>query len=268
MTRPEFSLSTLDRFLREATSSLQALRMVYARLPQGQCRRQARCCAFLPEMTFIEALPILDQLKSGGPFWRKSLIKKIVRYYFTNPVEVSGCPFLEGKECALYAERTFGCRAYGLWPPEYYQDLVDRNSQAKAVFRQEWQKLGVSLPVEILLYRPPYCRELTLEIPPVSDEILIRTAEAVESLSRSLDPWHLFFAMDCFSDLSFFVTRWILGTEEAVRLKFLIVRDWIYKNNQERLAAVLGNLRDPLETNQENSHPSEALDSGETDRPF
>jgi hypothetical protein len=247
MTPPEFSLIRLESLFPEAAPALTVLRTVYARLPAGSCLRRALCCAFLPEMTFIEALSILERLRGGSPLWRTSLIQKIVRYFFTNPVEISGCPFLEGRDCSLYAERAFGCRVYGLWSPAYYQDLVDRNSRAKAAFRQEWQKLGVELPLEVLQYRPPYCRELVPAALPVSDELLIREAEEVENLSITLNPWQRFFEEDCFSDLSFFMARWIYGPVEAVRLKFLIVRDWVQKKNQERLADLLMNLADPFD---------------------
>jgi hypothetical protein len=247
MTQPEFSLARLEGLLSEAAPALTDLRTVYARLPTGSCRRRARCCAFLPEMTFLETLSILDRLRSGSPLWRKSLIKKIVRYFFTNPVEISGCPFLESRDCSLYAERAFGCRAYGLWSPAYYQDLVDRNSRAKAAFGQEWHKLGVELPLEVLQYRPPYCRDLVPAALPVSDELLIREAEEVETLAVTLNPWQRFLEEDCFSDLSFFMARWIYGPAEAVRLKFLIVRDWVQKKNQERLADVLRNFEDPFD---------------------
>jgi hypothetical protein len=247
MTRPEFTLVHLESLLPGAAPALSALQKVYARLPAGSCGRRARCCAFLPEMTFIEALSILDRLRGSSPLWRKSLIQKIARYFFTNPVEISGCPFLEGRDCSLYTERAFGCRAYGLWSPAYYQDLVDRNSRDKAAFGQEWHKLGVELPLEVLQYRPPYCRELVHAALPVSDDLLVQEAEEVENLAVTLDPWQRFFVEDCFSDLSFFMARWIYGPAEAVRLKFLIVRDWLQKKNQERLADLLLNLEDPFD---------------------
>jgi hypothetical protein len=246
MIRPLFSSSAVNQLLSDSIPQRKRLEKIYSGLPQSRCQRQTRCCSFLPEMTWIEVLPILDHLRQGEPFWRKSLIEKIIRYFFINPVEIVGCPFLEARDCIIYADRAFGCRAYGLWSPEYYQDLVNKNIEIKKTFQQEWQKLGVALPSAVLNYNPPYCGLVHSGEEPVSDKMLARAYQEIETLSQNVNPWHRFFAEDCFCDLSFFLARWIYGSAEAVRLKYLIVRGILQENNRGRLDWVLNKLFDPF----------------------
>jgi Fe-S-cluster containining protein len=69
----------------------------------------------LPEMTLVEALPVIRRLVEMAATMRNRLIKKIIGHFFLNPVEITSCPFLEGQECLIYPDRFFGCRSYGLW---------------------------------------------------------------------------------------------------------------------------------------------------------
>lgn len=217
---------------------------IYSLLPQAHCLRRTRCCSFLPEMTWIEALSILDQIIRREESGRKGLVEKIIRYFFINPVEIVGCPFLEGKDCSIYADRAFGCRAYGLWSPEYYHNLVSKNVEGKKAVQQTWDKLGVPLPESVLHFRPPYCSQVN-PVTGLSDETLESAYQDIITLSQDV-PGHLFFVEECFSDFSFFMARWIYGPMDAVRFKYQIVRDIVMEKNREKLESVLKNSSDPF----------------------
>jgi Fe-S-cluster containining protein len=242
MTRSQLSVSSLSQLLTDAIPQRETMEGIYSLIPPAQCLRRTRCCSFLPEMTWIEALSVLDEIIQREVSWRKGLVEKLIRYFFINPVEIVGCPFLEGRDCSIYTDRAFGCRAYGLWSPEYYQDLVDKNIQGKKVVQQAWEKLGVILPESVLQFRPSYCRQTNSEAG-LSDEDLDRAYQNVVTLSRDTSG-HRFFVEECFSDFSFFIAQWVYGLREAVRLKYLIVRDIVKESDWSRLESVLRMIPD------------------------
>jgi hypothetical protein len=237
------TLPVLKKLLPESRSQRQELVEIYNRIPETRCHRRTRCCSLLPEMTLLEALPIIDQMMQVPTAVRENQIQKIIRYFFTNPVEITACPFLQEKECAIYADRFFGCRAYGLWSEDYYRGLWEKNRQVKVILQNQWQKLGVRLPRAVIDFNFPYCRFVQTDSPiPAFDALLLTAGEDIERLSQTLDPWHRLFGEQSFADLSFFMAGLIYGPEEAVRLKYLIVRDIVWENNWGRLEAVLRDL--------------------------
>ena len=122
-------------------------------------------------------------------------------------MEISSCPFLQGNDCLVYPDRFFGCRAYGLWSRDYYQDLADKNRQGKKVLQQQWEKLGISLPEEVLSFQVPYCSRVETDSPvTVTDETLSTISDRIDTLSCDLEPWDREFRGNYFSDLSFFLT--------------------------------------------------------------
>jgi Fe-S-cluster containining protein len=178
---------------------------------------------------------------------REKQIQKTIRYFFTNPVELTGCPFLQGTDCTIYADRFFGCRAYGLWSEEYYGDLLENNRQAKTVLQQQWQNLGVALPKDVLEFSFPYCRSVQTESGiPAFDALLIAASEDIERQSQTIIPWHRLFEEQFFLDLSYFMAGLIYGPLKAVRLKFGIVQDIIERKNRGRLEEALEVIFDPF----------------------
>jgi len=244
MPRPDSSASSLNRLLSDAIPQRKKLEEIYSLLPLTQCLRRTRCCSFLPEMTWLEAQPILDQIVRKEAARRKGLVEKIIRYFFINPVEIVGCPFLEERDCSIYVDRAFGCRAYGLWSPEYYRDLVDKSIEGKKAVQQAWERLGVVLPESVLNFRPPYCNQVNSEAG-LADEALESSYQDIVILSQETSG-HPFFVEECFGDFSFFVAQWIYGPREAVQLKYQIVRDIVLKNSRERLESALKNIADPF----------------------
>ena len=225
----------------------RGLEKVYDLLPVTQCRRQLRCCSLLPEMTFLEALGAMEVMRTWPSTERARILKKLVRYFFCNALEISTCPFLRERECLIYTDRFFGCRAYGLWSRDYYQKLADQNRQGKKILRQQWEKLGITLPGKVLSFGVPYCPQVKTDPPvEISDERLSAAWEKIESLSGGLNPWDQEFRERYFSDLSYFLAGLQFGAHEAVRLKFFIVRDIIQRRDRLRLERALSRVTDPF----------------------
>lgn len=238
-----FSCPDIRDLLDRSLPQRQALEDLYARLPATRCRRRARCCSLLPEMSLVEALAALNRLQHFPTDQRLSLLKKLVRYFLINPMEITFCPFLEGTDCLVYEDRFFGCRAYGLWSPEEYGRRAAANQLAKSRMGEQWLRLGVRLPAAVIAFKVPYCRQvMPLEADLVTDS-LPAAEEEVEHLSQSIDPGGQRLFRDCyFSDLSFLIAGLILGIPAALRLKFSVVKEGLQTGDRAPLDEVLSTL--------------------------
>ncbi len=118
------TLPDLKELIFNSQGQRQGLKNLYSQLPDTSCQRRALCCSLLPELSLLEALEALDQLRKFPPARRRELTQKIIRYFFINPAEITGCPFLEDRDCLIYPSRFFGCRAYGLWSKGHYRQIA------------------------------------------------------------------------------------------------------------------------------------------------
>lgn len=237
----------LRELVQNSASPRGELNRVYDRLPVTRCLRQGRCCLLLPEMTLLEALQAISALRSWPPLNRINFMRKMVRYFLGNATEITSCPFLQGCDCLIYPDRFFGCRAYGLWSRDYYQDLVKENRQGKLVLRQRWKDLGISLPETVLSFEVPYCSQVETVLPvAITDGELSAASDRIEKWSQDLEPWDQEFRETYSSDLSFFLTSLQFGFHEAVRLKFSITRDMIQKKDRTLLDQALSRATDPF----------------------
>jgi len=231
--------------LRRSSALRRELWDVYRLLPETRCRRRSLCCSLLPEMTLLEALNTLGRLAAMAPAGRMELTRGFIRYFLMNPVEVSSCPFLRGKECRIYQERLFGCRAYGLWSRERYESEAARNRQAKEVSRSQWERLGLPLSRQVVDFHLPYCTHVEVTGGwEVSDGRLIEAQERLEVLSRRLGFWHEVFRATYFSDLSFLLASFAFGLHQAVSMKFAVVRDLVNRGEGGRLARIMEEVPD------------------------
>jgi Fe-S-cluster containining protein len=238
-------LSDLKDLLFNSQGQRQELKNIYSQLPDTSCRRRTFCCSLLPEMTLLEALEALDQLRRFPPALRRELAQKIVRYFFINPVEISGCPFLEDRDCLIYPSRFFGCRAYGLWSKGHYQQSAHQARLIKKNVVQLWRNLGVPLPEKVTGHQLAYCAAVeTIGQRKMSDEALLRAADRVEGWSQELNPWHLHFQEGYFRDLSFLTAGLFVGLSQAVQLKYTLVRDLVQSRNQTPLEQVIARVPD------------------------
>jgi Fe-S-cluster containining protein len=241
-----FSLGIIKELLKTSDHQLKALKETYALLPETRCRRSTRCCSLLPEVTLVEALPVMRRLVKMTPTVRNLLIKKIIGYFFLNPVKITSCPFLEGRNCLIYPDRFFGCRSYGLWSPSYYETLATRDRKAKQQHLQEqWKRLGVDLPQKVVDFQVPYCLCVeTIGTEVIDDKILGKASDRIQAISAHFSSRHQWFAQKYFSDFSFLLTALIFGYPQAIQMKFTIVRDMVHTKNRSKLDSVIQELPD------------------------
>ena len=229
----------LKQSLIDSQSQRRELAAIYSRLPQTHCRSQALCCSLLPEMTLLEALQVLEKISEMPASQRIDLTYRITRYFFLNPIEITACPFLVDRACLIYSDRPFGCRAYGLWSKNYYERLFEQSRQAKMFSQQQWEKLGVTLPKEVVAFTVPYCSSVQLLSHSfISDESLLSAWDNIESLSQTLSPGHHQFKTGYLSDFGFFLAGLFFGIPEALRLKLLIVREIVNTGSSGRVSAL------------------------------
>jgi len=202
----------------------------------------------LPEMTLLEALMAIQRWVDMVPPMRRRLLKRIIDYFFLNPVEITSCPFLDGQDCLIYKDRFFGCRAYGLWTPGHYEKLAALSRQAKTHIRAQWKKLGVHLPQEVIDFQVSYCPYVELEgHGSINDGMLLNVSGTIERLSQHFSQWHHSFNQRYFSDLSFLLSSLVFGVTEAVRMKFAIVSGIVTTGDRARLDEIVGELPDLCE---------------------
>jgi Fe-S-cluster containining protein len=235
----------INDLLKQSVGVLKDLEQAYEHLPEGRCKRKTTCCSLMPEMTLLEALYAIENMRTMKLEKRVSVCRKIIRYFMINPVKVVTCPFLTGNECIIYRNRFFGCRAYGLWSREYYEKISEKNRHAKLHIQMMWEKMNVHLPKEIIEFQVPYCADIEhISQIAVHDDMIIRVAENVEDLSGQLSPWHHVFRQTYFSDLSFLVASLFFGVHDAVSLKFTAVSDIVKKGSTKRIDNLIAKVPD------------------------
>jgi Fe-S-cluster containining protein len=221
------------------------LAAIYSRLPQTNCRRQALCCTLLPEVSFLEGLQAIQKMQEMPSALRLDLSQKLIRYFFVNPVKITYCPFLQDQECLIYADRPFGCRAYGLWSKKFYRQLFEQNRQAKLLLGHQWEKLGVTLPAEVVEFQVPYCSFVCSDsFNPMSDAFLLNAWDDIDKLSQTLQPGHHLFQTTFFSDLSFLFVGMTFGPTKAVHFKVQIVQEMIQSGYSKRLEQLVAQCPD------------------------
>ncbi len=228
-----------------SASLLEALKNVYDRIPATHCERKTHCCKLLPEGSLVEILWVIRCFQNMTAERRKRLYTKLVAYFFLNPVKITSCPFLEGRDCLVYPERFFGCRAYGLWSYEYYQQLSQFNREAKFQLQQQWKRLGITLPQQVVDFNMPYCREVEARMHvTINDRNLTDIWNTVRTLSERMSPWHGIFQQSFFGDLSFLFSTLAFGFNEAIQLKYTIVKDILNFKNKNTFKQIIENLPD------------------------
>jgi Fe-S-cluster containining protein len=210
----------------------------------------------LPEATLLEALAAFKRLRSMPEGQRRGIFTRIIEYFFINPARVTACPFLVENRCTIYENRFFGCRAYGLWSIRHYDQMAEHNRQAKLSLGQQWRKLGISLPDNVLDFQVPYCLEVeVLNGAVVDDSGLIQISHEIADLSARLSPWHGIFNRQYVADLSFLAATMTYGIQSALRMKVDIVRELVSTADRTRLDQILNDLEGkplPILTNRKN----------------
>jgi Fe-S-cluster containining protein len=243
-----FSPRIIKELLQTSNHQLKELKEAYALLPDTRCRRKTRCCSLLPEMTLVEALLVIQRIVKMAAAVRTPLIKKVIGYFFLNAVEITSCPFLEGQDCLIYPDRFFGCRSYGLWSPAHYDTLAARDRKAKQHLQDQWKRLGVCLPQNVVDFQVPYCLCVeTVGLEVIDDKTLGKTSDRIQEISAHFSPRHQWFAQRYFSDFSFLLSALIFGYTQAVQMKFAIVREMVHTKNRTKLDRTIQELPDLCE---------------------
>jgi Fe-S-cluster containining protein len=235
----------INYLLTDSKSELVDLGELYTLLPLTRCGCKAHCCSMLPESTFLETLAVFDRLSRETDRQHQEILKRIVRYFFVNPAQISACPFLKEKRCTIYEDRFFGCRAYGLWSPQHYEQMARQNHRAKRSLSNQWQKLGIKLPDKVINFRLAYCLDVeSVDGPVIDDGKLDRLATDIHMLSERLSPWHRTFSAMYYSDFSFLTTAMFFDIRRLLQMKVDIVRDFIVAGHSDILDKALLLFRD------------------------
>jgi hypothetical protein len=145
----------------------------------------------------------------------------------------------------IYEDRFFGCRAYGLWSKEQYGKLSASSRYAREYIRKQWAQLGVLLPEDIMQFQVPYCSRVTVDADlQVDDSMLLHVSEKIEKLSQSFQHWHRSFRQTYFSDLGFLTAALLYGMNDAVRMKYQVVREIAQSGNRKNANRIIQDVQD------------------------
>ena len=224
---------------------LSELQNLYQQLPMTrcQCEQSGVCCAFLPEMTWIEALQwsgVIQQMSAND---RTGVLQKFLEFYLTNPIRPAGCPFLTNGACCIYELRPFACRAYGLWGSKFGKARTQQSRQDRKALLQMWQKFGLELPPETVEFEIDYCDKVRCTSEnSMSDSQLMDILQQIYSLDQALPDLQAKFEAEYHSDFSFLLASLTLGYRKAVLGKFAVIKEIVQKGTQKRLQQMLGRV--------------------------
>ncbi len=245
MLKSMILFADIKRLIRDSESILGKLEEIYSFIPPTKCERMTHCCSLLPEATLLESLLVFRWIMVAPVEIQTKILQKSIYYFFMNPVEIVRCPFLEDKDCLIYNQRFFGCRAYGLWSMEYYEILSNKSRCMKDFVRKQWEKLGIPLPHDVMDFYVPYCPNVKIfdSKNKIDDQVLLGLSDSINALSQRFGHWHDAFMQVYFSDLSFLLASMIYGIPESIRLKFDIVSDIVKTGNKQKIDKALREIK-------------------------
>jgi Fe-S-cluster containining protein len=218
------------------------LQQMYLQLPETrcECREPGACCLFLPEMTVLEALQWIRLMRDAGDSAFTDFLRRFVRFYLTNPVRLTGCPFMIDGLCTIYAHRTFGCRAYGLWSQKIGIEKTRENRRAKRALLQIWKRFGLELPPECVTFEMDYCDKVrTPSGKNIKDHRLMDFLSQIYMLGKDLGDLQNRFEAEYHSDFSFLLTTFVFGMKESLLLKFAVIKESVQSGTDKRLQQAL-----------------------------
>jgi len=235
----------LKTAINKATPMLESLQRLYQRLPETgcQCEQPGVCCAFLPEMTWLEAVQWTGLIQKMTADARAKILQKFLEFYLTNPIRPNGCPFLENGACGIYELRPFACRAYGLWSPEFGKVRTQKSRQDRKALRQMWQKFGLELPPQTVEFEIDYCDRVRCAAEKsMSDSQLMDILQQIYELDQALAELQSKFETEYHSDFSFLIASLALGYRKAVLGKFAVIKEMVQQGTEERLDQMRGRV--------------------------
>ena len=239
------AISDLDTAINKARPLLKSLQRLYQRLPETgcQCEQPGVCCAFLPEMTWMEAVQWTGLIQEMPADARTKILQKFLEFYLTNPIRPNGCPFLENGACTVYEFRPFACRAYGLWSPEFGKVRTQKSRQDRKALLQLWQKFGLELPPQTVEFEIDYCDQVRCATEKsISDSQLMDILQQIYELDQALAELQSKFETEYHSDFSFLIASLALGYRKAVLGKFAVIKEMVQQGTEERLDQMRGRV--------------------------
>jgi hypothetical protein len=202
------------------------IRASYARLPDTACARRGFCCALLPPLQPVEMLAWLHGQAGREARARAAEVARLVEHFLLNAAVRRPCPWALPRSCAMYGQRFFACRAYGLWSAEAYAVRREAALAAQTQVAQAWSRLGVELTEEVLSPGPEYCGQVG-QIPngdnhPMGDKDLERIEAELTALSQNLPGEAELLA--CGGDLAYLLARLALGEGQCLAAKVEVTK--------------------------------------------
>jgi Fe-S-cluster containining protein len=232
-------LNDVQNALKKASPLFDELHRLYDRLPATacDCDRPGKCCVFMPEMTFVEALNWTRIVFEAPAAERRRLLRRFVAFYMTSPVAASGCPFLDDTGgCTNYAHRSFACRAYGQWSLKMGRRRTADHRNQRAAFLKMWKAFEVDISPEQLTDEIDYCPKVDIVSgAALGDQELLELIRKIHSLDGPLDRLRQSFETEYHSDASFLITALQLGYKKAVLGKFAVIKEWVEHGSSNRL---------------------------------
>jgi Fe-S-cluster containining protein len=236
----------LSAAIKTANPLFPELQSLYHRLPDTQCccDQPGVYCAFLPEMTWLEALQWVEIIQQLTDEARFDTLKRFMTFYLTNPVRLSGCPFLQHNTCGIYEFRPFACRAYGLWSRQMGDERTELSRRERKVLLNSWKRFGLELPAEMVEFEFDYCDRVQCRSRPfISDSELIDILEKVYRLDQNFPELQNIFEEKYHSDFSFLITSLILGVRKSVLGKFAVIKEMVNQGSSKRLKTMLARVK-------------------------
>jgi Fe-S-cluster containining protein len=230
----------------KARPVFEKIQSLYQQLPETTCAcaKPGTCCAFLPEITLMEALQWLRVLQQMQDAARVALTLKFVEFYLTNPVRQIGCPFLSEGHCGIYEFRSFACRAYGLWSKTMGQERTQQSRAGKMNLVIMWQRHGIELAPEAIANEMDYCDQVSCKSGlKISDKQLMAVLQEIYLLDKELADLQSKFENEYYSDFSFLITSLALSTKKAVLGKFAVIKELSRSGTDNRLQNLLSQIK-------------------------
>jgi hypothetical protein len=225
-------LSGLFQAAQQAASQglADSLSAIYGVLPDTSCARRGFCCSLLPPLHPAEMLAWLHRQAGLDSQARAAQVARLVEHFLLNAAVRRPCPWALPRSCAVYEQRFFACRSYGLWSPKAYDARREAALAAQTQVAQAWSRLGVELPAEVLAPGPGYCGQVRQiahgENRPITGQSLGQSLERAEAnlagLTRGLPDKAGLLA--CGGDLSYLLARLALGEGPCLAAKVEVTR--------------------------------------------
>jgi len=234
--------SDVEKAAKRAPPLFEELQALYRKLPDTHCwcEQPGICCAYMPEITFIESLQWIQVIRKASGQKRSRWLRQFVAFYLTNPIRRMGCPFLANGVCNIYEFRAFACRAYGLWSRMTGEAGTEQNREAKEALLTAWKRFGLVFPPEAVAAEIDYCDKVectSAESP--SDAKLMDILQQIYALDRSMADLQRSFETEYHSDFSFLIASLALGYRKVVLGKYAVIKEIVQQGTDTRLQRML-----------------------------